>query len=156
MKAKKRVTRIYCGIDPGYKTGAVALVQGDWAEVYDLPTWAEGGVNTLELMHIIQSVKTDFVLVEKQSSRPMQGVASAFKLGLGYGQIIGTLSLLNLKYKEVTPAKWKQVASVPADKDGARRIAMRTFPQLSEQLRRKKDEHRAEALLMAYQARHFE
>ena len=38
--------RTYVGIDPGYKTGAIALVQGDWAEVHDLPVWSEGGVNT--------------------------------------------------------------------------------------------------------------
>ena len=41
--------RTYVGRDPGYKTGAIALVQGDWAEVHDLPGWSEGGVNTLEL-----------------------------------------------------------------------------------------------------------
>jgi len=148
--------RTYVGIDPGYRTGAVALVQGDWAEVHDLPVWSEGGVNTLELKHILESVPVNYVLVEKQSSRPMQGVASSFKLGMGYGQIVGALSMLQLKYKEITPAQWKKSASVPSDKDAARRIAMRTFPQLTEQLRRKKDEHRAEALLMAYQARHFE
>ena len=118
--------------------------------MHDLPTWSEGGVNTLELKHILESVPVNYVLVEKQSARPMQGVASSFKLGMGYGQIIGALSMLQLKYKEITLAQWKKSASVPSDKDAARRIAMRTFPQLTEQLRRKKDEHRAEALLMAY------
>ena len=28
--------RTYCGIDPGYKTGGVALLCGDWCQVYDL------------------------------------------------------------------------------------------------------------------------
>ena len=150
------MSRYYCGIDPGYKTGGIALVNGDWAEVHDLPVWSEGGVNTLELSHILNSVPVDFVMIEKQGARPMQGVSSAFKLGVGYGQILGTLALLQLKYAEVTPGKWKKAAGVPADKDGARRIATRTFPKLANHLSRKKDEHRAEALLMANAARLFE
>ena len=150
------MSRYYCGIDPGYRTGGVALVNGDWSEVHDLPVWTDGGVNTLELSHILNSVPVDFVIVEKQGARPMQGVSSAFKLGVGYGQILGTLALLQLKYAEVTPGKWKKAASVPADKDGARRIATRTFPKLAAQLSRKKDEHRAEALLMAGHAHMFD
>ena len=150
------MSRYYAGIDPGYRTGGVALVNGDWGEVYDLPVWADGGVNTLELSHILNSVPVDFVIVEKQGARPMQGVSSAFKPGVGYGQILGALALLQMKYAEITPAKWKKVAGVPSDKDGARRIATRTFPKLAGQLSRKKDEHRAEALLMANAARMFE
>ena len=46
--------RTYIGIDPKHKTGAVGIVQGDWAEVHDLPTLLEGGVNTLELKHILE------------------------------------------------------------------------------------------------------
>ena len=54
-KWSRKMSRYYCGIDPGYKTGGVALVNGDWAEVHDLPVWSEGGVNTLELSHILNS-----------------------------------------------------------------------------------------------------
>lgn len=139
----------FVGIDPGYKTGAVALINDKWAEVYDLPVWEAGGVNTFELGQILQSVTIEQAIIEKQSARPMQGVASSFKLGMGYGQIIGSLTLLQHKFQEITPAKWKKTLSVPSDKDAARRIAQRTFPQLSAMLNLKKHEHRAEALLMA-------
>ena len=139
----------FVGIDPGYKTGAVALITDKWAEIYDLPVWEAGGVNTFELAQILQSVTIDTVIIEKQSARPMQGVASSFKLGMGYGQIIGSLTLMQYKFQEVTPGKWKKTLSVPSDKDAARRIAQRTFPQLSASLGLKKHEHRAEALLMA-------
>jgi hypothetical protein len=138
----------FVGIDPGYKTGAVALVTSKWAEVHDLPVWDAGGVNTFALAQILQSVTVDKVIIEKQSARPMQGVASSFKLGMGYGQIIGALTLLQYKFQEITPAKWKKTLAVPADKDAARRIAQRTFPKLSNELSLKKHEHRAEALLM--------
>lgn len=143
----------FVGIDPGYKTGAVALITEKWAEVYDLPVWEAGGVNTFELAQILQSVSIDTVVIEKQSARPMQGVASSFKLGMGYGQIMGSLTLLQYRFVEVTPGKWKKALAVPKDKDAARRIAMRTFPQQSANLGLKKHEHRAEALLMAEYAR---
>jgi len=45
---------------------------------------------------------------------------------------------------------------VPADKDGARRMAIQQFPALADRLNRKKDEHRAEALLMAAYAKAVE
>ena len=57
------MSRYYCGIDPGYKTG-VALVNGDWAEVHD-SQWSES-VNTLELSHILNSVPVDFVIVRSR------------------------------------------------------------------------------------------
>jgi crossover junction endodeoxyribonuclease RuvC len=139
----------YCGIDPGYRTGGVSLLKGDWAEVYDLPVFAEGGLNAHELKNILTDIKIDLLVIEKQGARPGQGVSSSFKIGMGYGMILATVAVLNIKYRVVTPAAWKKSIGVPADKDGARRLAIQQFPQLSEQLKRKKDEHRAEALLMA-------
>ena len=40
------------GIDCGYRTGGVALVCDDWAEVHDLPTYDEGGVDVVALMDV--------------------------------------------------------------------------------------------------------
>jgi hypothetical protein len=42
---------------------------------------------------------------------------------------------------------------LPRDKDAARRLAQQWFPDLASSLIRKKDEHRAEALLIAYYGR---
>ena len=95
----------FVGIDPGYKTGAVALITDKWAEVYDLPVWEAGGVNTFELAQILQSVTIDTVIIEKQSARPMQGVASSFKLGMGYGQIIGSLTLMQYEVSGSHPGQ---------------------------------------------------
>tara|TARA_X000001382_G_scaffold71870_1_gene50100 strand:+ start:636 stop:1091 length:456 start_codon:yes stop_codon:yes gene_type:complete len=141
--------RIYCGIDPGYRQGGVALLSGGWAEVHDLPVFTEQGVDCAGLIDILRSVEIDMCIVEKQSSRPKQGVVSAFKIGLAYGQILACLTAVKVPYRIVTPASWKNAFYVPADKDGARRLAQQRYPIVSESLRRKKDEHRAEALLMA-------
>ena len=65
------------GIDCGYRTGGVALVGDDWAEVHDLPTYSEGGVDVLALMDIIKSVeKVDHIYIERQQAMPRQGVVS--------------------------------------------------------------------------------
>ena len=148
--------RMYCGIDPGYKTGGVAFVCGDWAEVHNLPLFDEGGVNSHELDYIFNSVPIDFIVIEKQSSRPMQGVASAFKLGMGYGQVLATVSMVGIKHQIITPASWKKKMRVTKDKDYARQLAIQQFPKLAMDLKLKKHEHRAEALLLAAYARELD
>jgi crossover junction endodeoxyribonuclease RuvC len=64
--------------------------------------------------------------------------------------------MVGIKHQIITPASWKKAMRVPADKDGARRMAIQQFPNLADRLNRKKDEHRAEALLMAAYAKAVE
>jgi len=80
---------------------------------------------------------------------PRQGVVSVFKLGYGYAQIMTTAALSGKPYTAIRPAVWKKSMNLPKDKDSARRLAQQWFPELSSQLKRKRDEHRAEALLIA-------
>lgn len=144
------MTLITIGIDPGYRTGGVALVGEDWAEVHDMPIYSEGGVDVAALMDIINSAgPVDHIYIEKQQAMPKQGVVSVFKLGFGYAQALTTVALSGHPYTEVRPALWKKSMNLPKDKDSARRMAQQWFPQLTEKMRRKKDEHRAEALLIA-------
>ena len=60
------------GIDCGYKTGGVGLVSLEgWAEVHDLPTYDEGGVDVRALTDILYSVdKVKHIYVERQHSMP--------------------------------------------------------------------------------------
>ena len=53
-------------------------------------------------------------------------------------------------YTLVTPVSWKRSLNLPSDKDAARRLAQQWYPKVADQLKRKKDEHRAEALLIAH------
>ena len=140
---------IYAGIDPGWSTGGVALLKGSWAEVHDMPVFHKSGVDTEQLMDILRSVEIQLCVVEKQSTRPGQGIVSAGKIMFAYGQILTCLIATKTPHRIVTPAKWKRDAAVPSDKDGARRMAQQLYPSVSARLRHKKDEHRAEALLMA-------
>jgi len=142
---------ITIGIDPGYRTGGVALIGDDFYEVHDLPVYSEGGVDVVALLDIINSAgPVDHIWIEKQQAMPKQGVVSVFKLGFGYGQTLTTVALSGHPYSEVRPAAWKKSMNLPRDKDSARRLAQAHFPKLaSSHLKRKKDEHRAEALLIA-------
>ena len=142
------------GIDCGYRTGGVAIVGDDWSEVHDLPTYDEGGVDVTSLMDIITSVeKVDHIYIERQQAMPKQGVVSMFKLGYAFGQIVSTCALSRSPYTLVTPNNWKRSLNLPKDKDASRRLAQQWFPMLASDLKRKKDEHRAEALLIALYGR---
>ena len=53
-------SKIYAGIDCGYRTGGVALIdKSGFAEVHDLPTYSEGGVDITALNEILTSVDID-------------------------------------------------------------------------------------------------
>jgi crossover junction endodeoxyribonuclease RuvC len=141
------------GIDCGYRTGGVALVGENWAEVHDLPVYSEGGVDVVALLDILTSADVDHIYIERQQAMPKQGVSSTFKLGYGFGQIVTTAALSRAPYTLVTPNNWKRSLNLPKDKDASRRLAQQWFPMLASDLKRKKDEHRAEALLIAYYGR---
>ena len=84
---------------------------------------------------------------------PKQGVSSTFKLGYAFGKITTTVALSRTRYTMVTPVVWKRAMNLPKDKDAARRMAQQWFPDRASELKRKKDEHRAEALLIALYGR---
>ena len=144
-------SKVYAGIDCGYRTGGVALIdKSGFAEVHDLPTYSEGGVDITALNELLTSVDVDHIFIEKQQAMPRQGVSSTFKLGYAFGQIVTTAALTLTPYTILTPAGWKKGLRLPSDKDAARRLAQQWYPKVADQFTRKKDEHRAEALLIAH------
>ena len=133
------------GIDPG-ATGAIAAIHlGLFAEpdVFDMPATAADMVGVLYRWHG-QDVH---VFLEQAQSMPGQGVASTFKYGVGFGQILGVLAALGIPHRQVSPAVWKRQMGVTKDKDKARALAQQLFPTAP--LSRVKDHGRAEALLIA-------
>ena len=139
------------GIDCGYKTGGVGLVSRDgWAEVHDLPVYDEGGVDVIALTDILYSVdKVKHIYVERQHAMPKQGVVSTFKIGYAFGQITSNCALSRIPYSIISANTWKRSLGLAKYKDASRRLAQQWYPTLASELKRKKDEHRAEALLIA-------
>ncbi len=81
---------------------------------------------------------------------PGQGLASTFRFGQADGIVRGVLGALRIAFVEVPPATWKKHLRLDgAEKDVARSYAIQRFPAIADQLARKKDIGRADALLIA-------
>lgn len=97
----------------------------------------------------------DVVMIEDLSGRPPAAAGSqagAFAQGFNAGVPVAICAALGLPYAMVPPAVWKRATGTPADKDGARLLASRTFPQFAHLWSRAKDDGRAEAALIAHYA----
>lgn len=171
---------IYIGIDPGL-SGALAMINegagcrneetGLWqpsTQAMDTPT-AETGKGTKR--EYLISAMADmlerscgthtmrgkvFAIIEAVHSMPKQGVASSFSFGRGLGIWEGILSAYRIPYIKVAPQTWKKamMGDMPRDnKDSSRIVASRLFPWVADLFKRKKDDGRAEALLMAEHGR---
>ena len=66
---------------------------------------------------------------------------------MGYGIILGALASHHVQIIDVAPGVWKRHFRLDRDKEKARALAIRRFPNVK--LHLKKDAGRAEALLMA-------
>jgi Holliday junction resolvasome RuvABC endonuclease subunit len=142
---------IIIGIDPGL-SGAVAYLNHCYAHVEDMPV-AGGQVDAANLSQMIGLWKSDnemVAYVEQVGARPGQGVSSMFKFGMSYGAALAVLAACGVPVHLVTPGKWKKALGLSSDKEQSRRRAIELFPKLADDLKRKKDDGRAEALLLAH------
>lgn len=161
------MSRIVIGIDPG-KTGAVAIcgarlpafIQSNKTRiVIDCPT-VMAKVNNkskevqdpgLMAMILRPYVGEDVhVYLEKVSAMKGQGVTSMFSFGTNYGTWLGIIAAFRFPYTLVTPQAWKKVMMSGMDRsdDSDRQRALQLFPEMSGELSRKKDDGRADALLI--------
>tara|TARA_R100001129_G_scaffold173313_1_gene144685 strand:+ start:2919 stop:3368 length:450 start_codon:yes stop_codon:yes gene_type:complete len=139
------------GVDPGL-TGAIALVGDGYLAVRDIPTAGEKRRRVLmaaELAGIIKAWDPDTAVIEKVHAMPKQGVSSSFRFGQALGVVEGALGALLIPTEYVTPQSWKKHYRLTAHKEDARLRAAQKWPHISEQLSRKRDADRAEALLIA-------
>jgi crossover junction endodeoxyribonuclease RuvC len=91
------------------------------------------------------------VVLENVHSMPKQGVASSFSFGQGLGMWQGIIAAFGMPLEMPSPQRWKKeiLADQGKDKDASRFKAIQLYPALASQLSRKKDDGRAEAILMA-------
>ena len=150
--------KIILGFDPG-QTGAIAAYDGERIEaVIDMPTMTRlhgkgNQVNpyalTTALIDLCAGREATAVL-EAVSAMPGQGVTSTFHFGESVGVVLGVLGALQIPVRMVTPAKWKKAAGLLGrDKDAARTLAIQLHPEVADQLARKKDTGRADAVGIA-------
>jgi len=152
------------GFDPGI-TGAIAEYHPDGGIVlHDMPTTAKltgkgFKVNEDLLCNLLDSIGVPDIycaFVEQVNAMPpiggnrSAGATSMFGFGEGFGIIKGCLAGLGVRREYVAPATWKkQFGLLKKEKDAARTFALQRFPHVSNELKRKKDIGRADALLIA-------
>tara|TARA_B100001996_G_scaffold348170_1_gene306160 strand:- start:14 stop:508 length:495 start_codon:yes stop_codon:yes gene_type:complete len=149
------------GIDPGINGAICFFENGKIIEVIEMPNMAEGKKNkkqvngaqiTNEIINKIEKMdkKNIKVVIEQVSAMPGQGVTSMFNFGQSFGVLKGICSALQLPLYFVRPAKWKKYFNlINSEKDASRTKAIEVFPYFSNQLSRKKDSNKADAILIS-------
>ena len=149
------------GIDPGISGAICFFEDGKIIDVIEMPSMPEGKknkkqVNGNQLCNEIKSRLTEInyekvcVVVEHVSAMPGQGVTSMFNFGQSFGVIKGICSAMQLPIYFVRPAKWKKYFNlINTSKEASRSRAIEIFPKISNQLKRKKDSNKADAILIS-------
>ena len=147
------------GIDPGL-SGAIAILEDNKViNLFDMPVMSEGKknkrqLNSAQLVNIIkQNTSNDeeiAVVVEQVNAMPGQGVTSMFNFGQTFGAIKGVCAALELPIFFVRPSKWKKhFELINSSKDASRTKVIEMYPSLSNQLSKKKDVNKSDAVLIA-------
>ena len=136
----------YLGIDPG-KHGAIAVMDGDDMSVvvYDMPATIE---EKRAILSEIGSARCAWI--EKPFFPRMIGIKNAATIAQAYGEMRACLFYAGIPTNEVPPAAWKKHFGLSGDKDQSRQQASLVFPDQAHLWARKKDDGRAEAVLLAY------
>ena len=147
------------GIDPGL-SGAIAVLEDKRVlSIFDMPVMAEEKknkkqLNSAQLVNILKEntkISEDVaVVVEQVNAMPGQGVTSMFNFGQTFGAIKGVCAALSLPIFFVRPSKWKKhFELINSAKDASRTKVIEMYPSLSNQLTKKRDVNKSDAILIA-------
>ena len=147
------------GIDPGL-SGAVAILENNSVlNIFDIPVMSEGKKNKRQLNSalLVSLLKDNIVdneevvvVVEQVNAMPGQGVTSMFNFGQTFGAIKGICAALDLPIFFIRPSKWKKhFELINASKDSSRTKVIEMYPKLTNQLAKKKDVNKSDAILIA-------
>ena len=147
------------GIDPGL-SGAIAVLEDNKVlNIFDIPVMSEGKKNKRQLNSalLVSLLKQNIskneeiaVVVEQVNAMPGQGVTSMFNFGQTFGAIKGVCAALGLPIFFVRPSKWKKhFELINSSKDASRTKTIEMYPSLSDDLSKKKDVNKSDAILIA-------
>jgi len=151
------------GIDPGLSGAIATLVDGEAGPVIDTPTMEVDGHTELDARAMAMFIRAAKEMspgahvsacIERVRAMPAkgrkQGAQSSMNFGDTYGKAKAVLELLGIPTTRAEPASWKRsFGLLKREKDAARVLAITRFPSAAPSLRRKKDNGRADALLIA-------
>jgi crossover junction endodeoxyribonuclease RuvC len=147
------------GIDPGL-SGAIAILENNKVlSIFEIPVMSEGKKNKRQLnsAQLVKLLKDNIskneevaIVVEQVNAMPGQGVTSMFNFGQTFGAIKGICAALGYPIFFVRPAKWKKhFELINSSKDASRTKAIEMYPSLSDNLSKKKDVNKSDAILIA-------
>jgi len=137
------------GIDPGV-SGALAVYYPDHPmiiAIHDMPVDGKA-IDGYELAKIIRQYNPEVAFIEAVHSFSGQGVSSSFNFGCSYGVARGVVAACGIPTTLVSPQKWKRELELSKDKNQSLEMARMLWPD-SDKFKRKKDDGRAEAALIA-------
>lgn len=140
----------YVGFDPGMSGGWGAVDHnGKYLGCGDMPN-TDKIINTnvvwMEICQATVGMDREFV-IEKVGAMPGNGGVSMFNFGAAYMACIAIAQRSMCQWMLVQPRAWKKDMGLTADKDESLDMARELWPEAP--LARKKDNGRAEALLIA-------
>lgn len=152
----------YIGCDPGLG-GALALLRPDLGDliVIDTPTHEIRGKRRVDLYGLGRLIlgwaagEDGHVraIVENVGAMPGQSPNGMFNFGFAAGALQAAIAAADLPMMLVVPQVWKKAYGIPGgreNKDMARQKASMIFPKYAHLWARKKDDGRAEAVLLAH------
>lgn len=156
--------RVTIGIDPGLSGAIAALIDGEAGPILDMPTMQVGAkteVDARAIAAFIRELRRAHPgavfegCVERVRAMPPKGdrrpgAQSSMNFGESYATAKAVLAVMGIEYSRAEPASWKRHFGLTGEgKDASRLLAIARFPAAAAQLQRKKDDGRAEALLLA-------
>lgn len=159
--------RAYIGGDPGL-SGAIALYvpylpfkSAPAVEVFDMPVAeTRTGRRTINMDALARLFETwsqgwdiQRATIERVHAMPGQGVTSSFSFGFSSGSLQQAVASAKIPMVLVDPATWKAMYGLRGgreNKDESRAKASKLLPEYANLWARKKDDGRAEAVLLAH------
>ena len=149
------------GIDPGISGSICFFEEGKIVDVIEMPIMVDGKKNKKQVNgaqiynEITKKINSNpetntRVVIEHVTAMPGQGVTSMFNFGQTFGAIKGVCAALSLPIYFVRPSKWKKhFELINSSKDASRTKVIEMYPYLSNQLSKKKDVNKSDAILIA-------
>tara|TARA_Y100000310_G_C20467870_1_gene708545 strand:- start:356 stop:892 length:537 start_codon:yes stop_codon:yes gene_type:complete len=164
-KNSKVLTKCFVGVDPGL-SGGISVFSTDKFSVFSMPTKSrilrkktKRDMDIQALVDIFDNnigFNTNVVAgIELVHAMPQQGVSSTFLFGRVSGIVEGCIGAFGYESYRITPQVWKKFypemkgLDRKEQKDLARDLASNIAPYIKDEFRRKKDDGKAEALLIA-------
>lgn len=158
--------RVTFGVDPGLSGAIATLLDGEPGPMLDMPTFHNGTANEVDAValarfvrevrgthpgaHVSACIERVRAMPSTGAKRRTMGAQSSFNFGDGFGAVKTVFRVLGLQPVLVEAQTWKRrMGLTGGEKDDARQLAIARFPCVAEQLKRKKDIGRADALLIA-------